>query len=276
MLKQLRILHIWDIAGVAGIISKYQRESGFDSHVIKRAGYDPFGIDEYYNTELLDMSGLEFKLECIRRAKDYDIIHIHSFYQLVKYLRIAYPLKKIFIHYHGSDLRNKSKQHIIAQYMSSENFVSTRDLIQLCSVYPVYVPNPIDTELFSKVDTSNNSKWLTFLESGKFWHKPIDNIEAIDRSETPVRYDKMPLLLKQYHGYIDVKIQDGKPLESLSKTGLEALAMGLKVIDYRGIELSELPYYHNPSYVIKLLDKFYLGFYNHMEIPKTNFLGVRA
>jgi hypothetical protein len=44
----MRILHIWDQAGVACIIAKYQQLEGHNSEVIRISGYDPYGINNFY------------------------------------------------------------------------------------------------------------------------------------------------------------------------------------------------------------------------------------
>ena len=40
-----KILHIWDQAGVACVLAKYQRRIGHDVKVIKRASFDKFKSD---------------------------------------------------------------------------------------------------------------------------------------------------------------------------------------------------------------------------------------
>lgn len=272
----MKILHIWDCAGVAGVIAKYQRREGHISHVIKRAGYDYFGIDKFYNTEILNVTGNQFRLECLKRAKGYDIIHVHAYYKLVKWLRILYPFKKIFLHYHGTDIRTKTRQHIIAQFMSSENFVSTKDLISYCKVYPAWIPTPVDYEHFREIDTSLNHSWLSMYDNRSF--DTSINIREhtihLDRKTQFIPYPELPDFLKQFKGFIDVKYvnRDGNKLllESLSSLGLQCLAMGLQVIDYKGEKLSNLPYYHYPEFTVELLDSFYKG-YNE-DIPQSNFL----
>jgi len=69
--------------------------------------------------------------------------------------------------------------------------------------------------------------------------------------------------LSSYEYYIDVKRDfpghkaEGKILEAMSLTGLEALALGCKVIDWKGEVHEGLPPEHRSENVAKLLHEFY-------------------
>jgi hypothetical protein len=69
----------------------------------------------------------------------------------------------------------------------------------------------------------------------------------------------MPNFLKKYDIYIDIKIVNAQILESLSKTGLESLACGLKVLNYKLEYLDKLPEIHNPVKVVNKLQNIYNG-----------------
>jgi hypothetical protein len=74
----MRILHIWDQAGVACIIAKYQRLGGDDSEVIKITDYDKYGIYKFYHDYVHLVAPEEFLEKCLERAEHADIVHIHS------------------------------------------------------------------------------------------------------------------------------------------------------------------------------------------------------
>jgi hypothetical protein len=58
----LKVLHVWDIAGVDSLIAKTQRELlGWDSHVIIRYPYDPYGIVSYYGGRIYRCPASAFK-----------------------------------------------------------------------------------------------------------------------------------------------------------------------------------------------------------------------
>jgi hypothetical protein len=67
----------------------------------------------------------------------------------------------------------------------------------------------------------------------------------------------MPDLLKKYNTYIDIKFVNGKLLESSSKTALESLACGLKVLNYKLEYIDKLPQMHNPVNVVNQLENIY-------------------
>ena len=70
-------------------------------------------------------------------------------------------------------------------------------------------------------------------------------------------YAEIPNLLKKYDIYVDIKIVNDKIIESLSKTGLESLACGLKVLNYKLEYLDKLPQMHNPVNVVNQLESIY-------------------
>jgi hypothetical protein len=73
-------------------------------------------------------------------------------------------------------------------------------------------------------------------------------------------YLKMPELLRRYEYYIDVKRDsNGELLKgTLSKTALEALACGVKVITCEGKIVEALPLDHRPENVAKKTFNLYL------------------
>jgi hypothetical protein len=78
-------------------------------------------------------------------------------------------------------------------------------------------------------------------------------MSMFDRTENEViPYDDMPETLGKYHYFID-----RHRIQSLSKTALESLAMGLTVIDWKGKELMGLPDKHDPYNVAKRTIEIY-------------------
>jgi len=56
-----KILHVWDQAGVACVLAKYQRRLGHDVKVIKRAGFDKFKIYSFHGErEFKTLLGFQF------------------------------------------------------------------------------------------------------------------------------------------------------------------------------------------------------------------------
>ena len=210
----MRILHIWDQAGVAAILAKYQRKLEHETEVIKRFGFDKYGIDKYYESTLFHGSNLSFYLYAIKRSEELDVVHIHSLVKIVPFIR-----KPKVLHFHGSDLRNhrNSLMNYLACKSADKVLVSTPDLL---SVLPKaeWLPNPVDTSLFHPV-------------------KPYQNKN--DNDVTP--YPFMPCTLCSMERYVQ-----HKPW-SLTTTSLQALACGIPVF-WNGLTLHcSLPIRHKPE-----------------------------
>ncbi|MBV9667874.1 MAG: hypothetical protein JO327_07060, partial [Nitrososphaeraceae archaeon] len=173
----MRILHIWDQAGVACILAKYQQLQGHKAKVIMVAGQDKYGIYKFYEKYISNFTLEEFVEKCLEEAELADIIHIHSRVDILFKLRRKFGRsKKIILHYHGTDIRRpyrpenhvpftlrlsnivlKSRTmaktlrtkrfHVKAQRLADVVIVSTPDLLRLISKC-IYLPNPIDIDHF--------------------------------------------------------------------------------------------------------------------------------
>src|SRR5690349_11355659 len=159
----MHILHVWDQAGVAYTLAKYQQLQGHEAKVIMIGDHNKYGLIEFYKQYILNVALEEFTEKCIEKAKSADIIHIHSRIDILLKLRKKFGRsKKIILHYHGTDIRGLKKQklphrsqisdlairsimmyrglrdkvlfkkrmHINAQRMADTVIVSTPDLLQ--------------------------------------------------------------------------------------------------------------------------------------------------
>jgi hypothetical protein len=303
----LKVLHIYDQAGVACILAKYQRMNNIRSKVVSFDTIDKYGIFKFYKdyVDLVDRSN--FAEYCLSEAKSADIIHIHSSEQLVIKIRKAYGnSKKIILHYHGTDIRGlKNKKNPISptiqntttrtksfaakirnrlrlmqmgyyrslrtesQKLANEILVSTPDLLSLLP-NAKYLPNPVDVDHFSKDDTAHNkvnkNDALTIKTASGDIQKTLlyckENninlkIDVHDRIKKPILYEEIPKFLKKYSVYVDIRIVNNKILENFSKTALESLACGLKVLNYKLEYIDRLPEMHNPLNVVNQLENIY-------------------
>jgi len=264
----MRILHIWDIGGDSYLLAKYQKKIGHKTEVIKREGYNPYGIVEFYGgkEQKTILSVGEFYLNVLLKSRNFDIIHIHCIYKLVPFLRKFYPKKKIILHYHGSDCRMTPPQkRLKAEKMSNIVLLSTPDLKKYVPDGK-YVPNPIDTEHF-KQKTPKSTKAFTILvrenklETIKnFLSKNNYDVEfdVVNADQSPIRYANMPNLFSQYGTYIDLKFSfDGKIIPAMSNTGRQALAQGLTVLNYELKLIDEFPSQFEPTNVVSVIEKIY-------------------
>jgi len=253
----MSILHIWNTAGVASVIAKYMdRLFGTRSLVVHRRAFDPFSSTTY--GELWDCGAKLFALRCLLLARKFDIVHIHSLDKLVPYLKLLYPGKPIVLHYHGSDIRGKWLQK--RKYWSKADAIlySTPDLLD--NETPrnaVYMPNPVDTDLFHppSEDKRRQNSVLAFvyhLDKNKAYAYAKKYGLSVDFLERAIPYRDMPSKLNEYEYYIDQT-----EIPSLSKTALEALACGLKVIRWDGEIVDKLPEEHRPEKVVRRIWEIY-------------------
>ncbi len=60
----------------------------------------------------------------------------------------------------------------------------------------------------------------------------INSLDVVDRTKKSIKYFAMPDFLREFGIYIDILYINNKLIKSNSKTGLESLACGLRVIDH--------------------------------------------
>ena len=184
---------------------------------------------------------------------------------------------KIKTKFYMRKLRNRLRLIRMGYYKSAKTesqkladviLVSTDDLLSLLP-NAKYLPNPVDLDHFSKetnkdskvndnaltikTETGNTKKVLEYCKENNIDLK----IDVFDRTKTPLLHEQIPNLLKKYNLYVDIKIVNDQLLESLSKTGLESLACGLKVLNYKLEYLDKLPQKHNPVSVVNHLENIY-------------------
>ena len=158
---------------------------------------------------------------------------------------------------------------IESQRLANEILVSTPDLLSLLP-HAKYLPNPVDVDHFSKDDTihnkvnknnaliikteiGNSEKVLEYCKNNNIDLK----IDVFDRTKSPLLYEEIPNFLKKYNIYVDIRIANDKILENFSKTALESLACGLKVLNYKLEYLDKFPEMHNPVNVVNQLKNIY-------------------
>jgi glycosyltransferase involved in cell wall biosynthesis len=151
--------------------------------------------------------------------------------------------------------------------MADAVIVSTPDLLELVPK-GIHLPNPVDTDHFKPDSISKNEQkealtidtevtdiqWT--LDYCKRHNIPL-NIEVYNRIKDPIIYKDMPDFLRRYKIYVDIRYVNKNILQNLSKTALEALACGLKVLDYQLKYHQGLPREHDPINVISRLSTIY-------------------
>jgi len=256
-LTKLDILFIWDIAGIASMLSRELTNKGLKASCMTRKEFDKGRISEYYGGSLYDGSGSGF-IEASRKASEKArILHfsyLDSFWvngpcnkaPLLPLFKD--PSRKIIMHYHGSDIRGKGEEKRGYYAPADLVLVSTRDLLREVP-QAKWLPRPVDTDNFkplpvagkrrSAVYVNVESSWLSIAK--KFCHENELDLTVVNRESGQwIPYQEYPVFLNKFEYFLDFKGQ-----QELSKNALEALACRLKVAhaDRKGeISLySELP-----------------------------------
>jgi len=260
----MKVLHIWNTAGVGSIIAKYMhRLHGVDSWVLSRKKFDPFGLTTY--GECWDCGGKVFTCKALWEARKYHLFHIHGLDRVVPLLKFLYPNKPIVLHYHGSDIRERWNKRKPFWRFADVILVSTKELLEGSPEGVIYIPNPVDTDLFTpkhKILYPNSAFHMEYL-ADDLAEEIADNyglkLYVHDCIENPIPHQKLADVLRNFSYYIDVKRVDAdfKVGKSLSKIGLEALACGLKVINRDGEVIENLPEEHKPKNVCEKLHQIY-------------------
>jgi len=203
----VKILHVWDQAGVAGVMAKYQRKLGIEVSVIKRDGFNGLGIDDFYGTmkvvklprisdplrqpverriylslprslrKLVKRAirahrALKFYVEVARQSRRYDLLHIHSVYLACLFA----PFKKKIIEFHGDDIRRyPSKRSVLSRRIQ-------RAAVSFVRLFSdgIYVSTP---DLLNEV-------------SGEWIPNPVD---AEHFSPTGFRFPKTALYIRNWY-----------------------------------------------------------------------------
>jgi len=242
----MKILHIWDVGGVAAILAKFQRKLDHKAVVITRAGMDAFKIHQFYDVRLHKSSALSFYRFTIGEAKKYDVVHIHSLTKIVPFIN-----KPKVLHFHGSDIANTKIlsliQNYIAKKLVDKILLSTPDLLRFVPDAE-WLPNPVDTDHFYSRETRKPefaSKELIFTFGG---YPCAYKLEGTDHS---IPYEDMPDYLLSKKSYVESKAF------ALSKVSFEALACGIPVI-WNGLKLQPpMPSQHDGLNVAKRTIEIY-------------------
>jgi hypothetical protein len=254
----VKVLHINDLAGVAGCLVKYLRKAGHEADCISFMDDHEFGFSEFYkyrhfNNQLICRAFVKDALE------KYDIIHVHFSFPLLPWL-YENTDKPIVMHYHGTELVQDTMLARVLDHLCKLILVAGPAMLPLHSRAEL-CPTIIDMDHFHPMPELREKGLFTFVNPyAKAMAFEGAEVEIIDRHLHPTRYADLPKLLNQYSGYIDVRVHKTRGLlADFSKTGLEALACGLKV--YHGEAWhTELPEMHRPEVVVQRL----LGYYEEI------------
>ena len=272
-----RVLHVGSTAGVGAILSYANNHK-----CVMRALHDPYLQSATYGATMTNFpirrgGATWFYVQAIRIARHADLLHIHGGHTMAERMHRA-THKPYILHYHGTDARGVPPvKRARAERLAARLLVSTEDLLyEKYEHAPVWLPNPIDTALFRPRSRPCDNKGLAILLNGQTEHDTMERLkrygyDSIDwtfryrwhdaRRLNPDKmlYPEMPGLLASYQYYCDMK-QDHTTKSwytGVSKTALEALAVGCQVITHDGRMLDGLPDEHRLENVAQRIQGIY-------------------
>lgn len=231
----MKVLHVGNTGGVASVLIKGLRQRNVQADLIVRRRSSCCFPGE----KVTNLSAISFLFYILKLSRDYDVIHIHGLpYRKLFYIHIFLLKilgKKVVIHLHGTEIRRRRNKPVtkLALKISDIVLVSTPDLL---SYYEkaIWLPNPIDPQ-FRKLNRKRRGA-LYF----PHWYEPESEEKVKEHCKNMgldltiqnklVPYDQMPRFLNQFEVFFD-----RLTISSLSKTALEALACGCKVIGWKGL-----------------------------------------
>ncbi len=237
----MKVLHVGNIAGVASLLVEGLSRRGVEADLIVTKPH-PYGFP---HETVVNLPARRFLLYLLKLSPKYDVIHLHDLLYMKQFnidvlLLSALRLfgKKVICHFHGSLLRESHNKLRVMMIFKTLNhiLVSTPDLIRYCE-NAVWLPNPVDIEVFKPMG-SRREGVLYF----RHWYEPEKEdyvrkmcedmglkLTIITPEYPPIPYREMPKFLNKFEVFID-----RFNIPSLSKTALEALACGCKVISWKG------------------------------------------
>ncbi len=269
----MNILHVHEIAGVAGILAKYQRKAGHNVTNIIKESLDTLGFSDVYNEDLIRCDNHKFRDMVISYTKQYDVIHIHG--QMVGYfarkLKMVYPDKKLVAHYYGY---NDTAAHTSEIDKAVDLALCIRGLE---NIHPSFIPLdlPVNIERLSYRKHSGykalyfSNKYVTY-EGNKPYRDLTDeamfaaeifglDLNVVDRRKNPIPFKDLPEYIHNYDVFLEYR---GDWLHKqgvvLGMAALEALYSGLRVFHLeQGVWFDRFPYSQRAEFVVDMLDNIY-------------------
>ncbi len=244
-----KILHVWNTAGVASVIAKFSdRGFGSTSTVITRRAADRVGLTTF-GTAYPD-GAAHFFLRALWMARSADLVHVHSLDRIVPWIKTVYG-KPVVLHYHGTDIEGRWKEKEARWRRADRVAVSTPNLLEGGPATAVHIPNPVDTDLFrptaGRRDPTSAVSFRYGMDAEAEGVAKRLGLELTWLDRWSVKHDKMPEVLSRFAYFIDMRRPPGHiEARSVGKAALEALACGLKVVDWTGAVVEGLPSENEP------------------------------
>jgi len=256
----LKILHVWSVAGVAETIAKYMdRQFGTQSTVLVRKSADRFG----FNAMPMDDGAYRFALRSIRSARKNDVVQVHSWDRIVPWMK-RLGGRPVSLTYHNFNIAKEWKAREGRWSKADAAVIATPEIWRGLESAR-FIADPVDTELFH--DEGNHvpgtALYTDYWAAEEAEHAASERglkLTTLQRETNPVLHSEMPTLLNKYEYYIDIKRAptiSPDVIPAGSKTRLEALACGCKVVTWDGTVLEGLPDENRPENVAKAYHDLY-------------------
>lgn len=274
----VRILSVWDTAGVFVPIAKWLNEHGCEARILMRSEHDPHGQTRLSPYARMVDSYRDFIIAVIDEILTFrpTVIHVNYIYEELPLVRLIAPLTPIIYQYHGGDVRERIARGLPPHeetQLADKIIVSTDDL----QAYGEWYDRPIPDTFYYRGGRVPGTALMNYVSYVIIDQRPLAarlcserglKLTILDRDEGPtVPYVGMPSFLSKFEYYLDFKGHIERTV--LSKTALEALACGCKVIqdaDLSKVITDATPYvrHNHPSDYAKL--------YARMKTSAVHFL----
>ena len=249
------------MAGVSSLLAKYtDLQFGSESLVVIRKALDRYGLTD--PGVVWDCGATEFTIRSVLKARSFEIVHVHDFDKIVRLLKFVYPRKPVVLEYHSYRFTNKWAERRKFWKRADRVLVSTPNLLANAPVTVKLLPNPIELGRFVRATGRQSGTAAYFIKHDKdeevigAAEKEAERmgltLEVYDVRSKTIPHAEMPSLLEKKEYLIDQQY-----CSALSKTALEVLALGGKVVRWDGQVVEGLPPQHTPLRVAAELYSIY-------------------
>jgi len=234
----MKVLYLWNTAGVFTPVAEWLIANGHEAKIVMRSDFDIYLHTQRSETAVMVDTSRDFYRMGIKLIRDWkpDVIHISGSLKMLVIARFYTPRSLIVFTYHGSDARNPKKKPHGETKLADFVHVSTPDL----HPYGTFIDRPLPDIFYDRGGRINGSALMFYKDHfyvdnrnlAREWasdHKFDLTILDQDHPDFPIPNDQMPDIFSKYEYFLDWKDQKGE-LQALSKTALEALRCGCKVI----------------------------------------------
>lgn len=231
----MRIVHVGNAANVAVELRNAQRRAGHESIVLQTdasAVWANFPED----WRIFDGPGFFRRVGFRAFARDImkwaDVVHVHGWQS-----RTWRSARRLIVHYHGSDLRNRDPGARVLEPYADAVLVSTRDLLEYAP-HATYLPNPVPT--LSRERQPAKRPLVVHAYSGGKFPKGTEQIRA-SLEKGPWDYMEITGLpyevaLREFsHAWVAV---DQTVVKERSKFALECMGMGIPTVPLLSLSLT--------------------------------------